>query len=443
MSINSEYYQSKYDEVMKLHNIGLDDREIAKKVNIGRNFVYGLKKGLTIEEVKNKFHIQKVYILKYNCNFGPEVCKNCGETHITLNDNYIIRVCNKCGKTFGTLKYKPNIYCSLKCANEDKKKQMIGKVKHPNNPTIPEILLFLIIKYTYPNEEVFLDHNIIGTPFLVDCCIPRLKKIFEFDGKPWHTNGSWANKNRDIEKRDILRRKELESMGFTIIIYKDINQLKTQVPLDMWNKFIKISKMKNTFYKSSKYDSIINDFISSGKETFIFEVNNKHTCNNTAKNLNIRRKVRKLKLNIHIYNNKIIIEKGDIYADDGRSHKKSKYDKIIDSFIDSKKGLFMIITNNTNTEINCKSLMNRIIKRKLFLTAYTYKGNIYIATSDEIGKSKKSTKYIGVSKYGENRFTCSIKINDESMYLGIYNNPIIAAKAYDVVAKIIDKKTNF
>ena len=65
--------------------------------------------------------------------------------------------------------------------------------------------------------------------------------------------------------------------------------------------------------------------------------------------------------------------------------------------------------------------------------------NLRICTSQQNAWNRKSKKnesgYIGVSKYGKDRYKARINDGQKQVYLGLFNDLISAAKAYDKKAK--------
>ena len=55
-------------------------------------------------------------------------------------------------------------------------------------------------------------------------------------------------------------------------------------------------------------------------------------------------------------------------------------------------------------------------------------------------KKVKTSQYIGVRMKSEGRFTAQIYVDKKNKYIGIYDNEYDAAKAYNIEAKLANKK---
>jgi len=94
-----------------------------------------------------------------------------------------------------------------------RERMLNGGSTHSNsfikNPSKPQIELFELTKKLY--SEAKLNYPVFEFNRSIDVCIPHFKIAIEYDGSYWHQD----------ESKDEIRQKELETLGYRFIRYRD------------------------------------------------------------------------------------------------------------------------------------------------------------------------------------------------------------------------------
>ena len=93
-----------------------------------------------------------------------------------------------------------------------------------HSPSKPQVELFNIVKEIYP--DAILDYRLVEANKVLDIAVLDLKLDIEYDGSYWH---------QDLEA-DIKREKEIRSMGWDIIRYRDYIPTIKELKDDIENK---------------------------------------------------------------------------------------------------------------------------------------------------------------------------------------------------------------
>lgn len=189
-----------------------------------------------------------------------------GKRYPRKEDIWIAKVCPICGKTFDSYICQHKKYCSRGCSNISSEHwDKVGKAIKSNRqspeskfnskeyidknnerlrnmickrPTKPQTKLLLIEIYLHPNETIIFEQPVDGTGYSIDVAFPKSMCGFEYDEPHFHKNNPW----RDTTKKEKIRHKTIESLGWFITHYFSEKELNVLVPPNVWHKINDIVK---------------------------------------------------------------------------------------------------------------------------------------------------------------------------------------------------------
>ena len=211
-------------------------------------------------------------------------------------------------------------------------------------------------------------------------------------------------------------------------------------------------------------DIINNDRLNLNENTKILNKNNLNkiqNINENKNNLNFKKESYQLTTNLK-ENESVLLntnEKKNNANNSNNISKKSINTKIDDNIIKPKKNNLFNVTlidendakfyNNYNSNNNeVKVLKNNkavYVNSSLLNNYYTYKNLKIVDTVTNVGKNKRSSKYRGVSKNG-NQWQVLIMLDKNKSYIRSYSSEYTAARVYDILAiksKGFKARTNF
>ena len=212
--------------------------------------------------------------------------------------------------------------------------------------------------------------------------------------------------------------------------------------------------------KRKESEEIINNQISFPNKNIFQKTNEKHINYNNFQHLdkNYFSYIKEIILNCYRYyinlenkkNNNIDIYEKKI-INNSFLIKKNKY-QLINEYINDNNNKKLI--NNDELSIGGKNQQNKFKNYDIMnneIKVINYNKSVYMnkllikKNNNRIKKSKRSSKYRGVSKNGK-KWQVLFMINKNKNYIGTYSSEEIAARVYDIISikkKGIKSKTNF
>ena len=311
-----------------------------------------------------------------------------------------------------------------------------------NNITINNIINLIIHKNIYWGNPLIIENPINQNIFLQKKRFlenPNLNynNMFSFQKE---TNFCISKNNLNIHKNELQKNyftSELIKPSFSYCDYninlnKQNKDFKNFIPIDKENKIENYFIINNVYnVNNNLMGNINNDFINNNsklcnKENLIINDNfneNNNISTDSNKLINLNNASNFLKKNYYFNVTHIKNEK----------HKK----KIIENYI-----------NRTENNNEIKVLKNnKVVYVNTFLlnSNSTSKNIKKLNKIAFIGRNKRSSRYRGVSKNG-NQWQVLMMINKNKSYIGSYPSEELAARIYDILAlknRGIKARTNF
>lgn len=205
---------------------------------------------------------------------------------------------------------------------------------------------------------------------------------------------------------------------------------------DMQNKFKKINLNKIKNAKKNKANTKNNELINKAS----------NFKENDTSLVNINENEKKYQLNLIESNNLNNLSNTKV---DKKEIKNSK--KIFNVTLmnweneDENENIFKNYNSNNNEVKVLKNNKVVYVNSSLLNSYYTYKNLKIVDKISFVGRSKRSSKYRGVSKNG-NQWQVLIMLDKNKSYIRSYSSEYIAARVYDILAiksKGIKARTNF
>jgi hypothetical protein len=142
------------------------------------------------------------------------------------------------------------------------------------------------------------------------------------------------------------------------------------------------------------------------------------------------------------------ISKNEIDKDTKNNNLKKIFNVTLIDGENGDDGEYFLKHYNSNNNNEVKVLKNNkivYVNTSLLNSYYTYKNLKIVDKAPVVGRSKRSSKYRGVSKNG-NQWQVLIMLNKNKSYIRSYSSEYIAARVYDILAiksKGIKARTNF